>query len=202
MLQPQAVVGNTQDDNEFASALLTTNATTPGFCLQGISMYQMLSHIIKHKPKNNSSKGVFFQYFHFADEVMGSEKSDLFTVTQWHSRDLNPGWSYVRKLKARGHQGLNLRNSYPVSQKRSLYPSPNPTPNIPWWTSLYMCPYRAERVWDVTLWPESWSQRMWILCQAWGFVSAPGVSGSWSSFSWDRPTPWCEAHSAPPGSWD
>lgn len=75
-------MGNTQDDNEFASALQTTNATTPGFCLPGISMYQMLSHIIKHKSQNNSSKGVFFQYFYFADEGMGSEKSDLFTVTQ------------------------------------------------------------------------------------------------------------------------
>lgn len=49
-----------------------------------------LAHIITLKSQNNSSKEVFFQYFHFADEEMSSEKSDSFKVTQRQSRDLNP----------------------------------------------------------------------------------------------------------------
>lgn len=49
----------------------------------------------------------------------------------------------------------------------------HPTPN-----TLYMCPYRAECVWDMTLRPELWTLGLWILCQAWGLTSAPLASGS------------------------
>ena len=66
LLQPQTVVGDTQDNNEFANVWKTTDATTPGSRWLGISMCQMLTTYYHTKSlRDNNSKETFFHLFTF-----------------------------------------------------------------------------------------------------------------------------------------
>ena len=88
-------MGDTQDNNEFASAWQTTNATTSGYHLLGISMCQMFTMYYHTRSLRTTTPRRYFFIISILQIRKWAQREVICSRSHSDGRDLNPGWWFL-----------------------------------------------------------------------------------------------------------